>query len=156
MIGPLEHRGDSRLVVGAENRAGSVADDAVVVDHGLDRRRGRHGVEMSAEKDRRAAVRPFEAAVEIADVRADGVARSILVDGQSEVAQVADDRIRNGAFVAGWARQRSQLGKETDDLGAHRAILVRAVPLPVMLPSFWVASIKPEAALDRSTAGMPC
>jgi hypothetical protein len=24
------------------------------------------------------------------------------------------------------------------------------VPLPVMLPSFWVASTKPEAALDRS------
>jgi len=27
------------------------------------------------------------------------------------------------------------------------------VPLPVMLPSFWVASTKPEAALDRSKAG---
>jgi hypothetical protein len=30
------------------------------------------------------------------------------------------------------------------------------VPLPVMLPSFWVASTKPEAALDRSKAGLPC
>jgi hypothetical protein len=26
----------------------------------------------------------------------------------------------------------------------------------VMLPSFWVASTKPEAALDRSKAGLPC
>jgi hypothetical protein len=25
-----------------------------------------------------------------------------------------------------------------------------------MLPSFWVASTKPEAALDRSKAGLPC
>jgi len=26
----------------------------------------------------------------------------------------------------------------------------------VMLPSLWVASTKPEAALDRSKAGLPC
>jgi hypothetical protein len=25
-----------------------------------------------------------------------------------------------------------------------------------MLPSLWVASTKPEAALDRSKAGLPC
>jgi hypothetical protein len=25
-----------------------------------------------------------------------------------------------------------------------------------MFPSFWVASTKPEAALDRSKAGLPC
>ena len=30
------------------------------------------------------------------------------------------------------------------------------VPLPVMLSSLWVASTKPEAALDRSKAGVPC
>src|SRR5438132_14247927 len=36
--------------------------------------------------------------------------------------------------------------------GAARAL----VPLPVMLPSFWVASTKPEAALVRSKAGLPC
>jgi hypothetical protein len=30
------------------------------------------------------------------------------------------------------------------------------VPLPVMLPSLSVASTKPEAALDRSKAGLPC
>jgi hypothetical protein len=30
------------------------------------------------------------------------------------------------------------------------------VPLPVMLPSFWVASSKPEAAFDRSKASQPC
>src|SRR5438477_176271 len=30
------------------------------------------------------------------------------------------------------------------------------VPLPVMPPSFWVASTKPEAALARSKAGLPC
>jgi hypothetical protein len=30
------------------------------------------------------------------------------------------------------------------------------VPLPVMLSSFWVASTKPEAALVRGKAGLPC
>jgi hypothetical protein len=30
------------------------------------------------------------------------------------------------------------------------------VPLPVTLPSLWVASTKPEAALNRSKAGLPC
>jgi len=30
------------------------------------------------------------------------------------------------------------------------------VLLPVMLSSFWVASTKPEAALNRSKAGLPC
>jgi hypothetical protein len=32
----------------------------------------------------------------------------------------------------------------------------RLVAVLVMLLRFWVASIKPEAALDRSKAGLPC
>jgi len=34
--------------------------------------------------------------------------------------------------------------------------VVFLVPIPVMPPSFWVASTKPEAALNRSKAGQPC
>jgi len=30
------------------------------------------------------------------------------------------------------------------------------VTLPVMLSRLWVASTKPEAALNRSKAGLPC
>jgi len=123
----LEHRRDCRLVVGSEDRAGRIADHAVVVDHWLDRRSGRHGVEMGTEEDRRAAaVRRFEPAVEIADVRADGAACLILVDRQAEVAEITDDCVGDGALVARRAGQRGQLGEEIDDLRGHRAILVRA------------------------------
>ena len=45
---------------------------------------------------------------------------------------------------------------KVDDLGGHRSILFVRAPLPVLLPSFWVVSTKPEAALDRSKAGLPC
>ena len=131
----LEHRRDGRFVVGPENRAGSVSDHSVVVDHGLDRRRGRHGVEMSAQEDRSTAVRRLQAAVEIADVRAHDVARLILVDGEAEVAQVADNRIGDCTFVARRARQSSQFGEEVDDLGSHRGILVTTRPTLWQAPS---------------------
>jgi hypothetical protein len=36
------------------------------------------------------------------------------------------------------------------------ATRVSLVPCPVMPPPFWVASTKPEAALARSKAGLPC
>ena len=47
----LEHDGHGRLVVGAEDRAGRVANDAVL-DGRLDRPVGRDGVEMRAEEER--------------------------------------------------------------------------------------------------------
>ena len=81
----FEHRRDGRLVVRAEDRAGGVAHDAVL-DHRLDRALGRNGVEMCAEKDGVAAVRRFEAAEHVADVRADFRAGVVFVNGQAEVA----------------------------------------------------------------------
>ena len=52
--GRLEHRRDGGLVVGAEDRPGRVADDAVLDDR-LDRPLRRHRVEVRAEEERRAA-----------------------------------------------------------------------------------------------------
>src|SRR6266511_2763904 len=42
------------------------------------------------------------------------------------------------------------------DLSVELGHYCLLVSLPVMLPSLWVASTKPEAALDRSKAGLPC
>ena len=118
----FEHRRDGRLVVRAEDRAGRVAHDAVL-DHRLDRALGRNRVEVRAEEDRVAAVGRFEAAVDVADVRADLRARIVLVDRQPEIAQVADHDVRNRALLARRARERRQLGEKVDDLGGHRSIL---------------------------------
>ena len=51
----FEHRRDRGLVVGAEDRPARVPDDAVL-DDGLERPLRRHGVEVRAEEERRAAV----------------------------------------------------------------------------------------------------
>ena len=64
-----------------------------------------------------------EPAVEVADVRADLRAGVVFVDRQAEIAQVADDGVRDRALVARRARERRELGEEVDDLGGHRAIL---------------------------------
>ena len=120
----FEHRRDGRLVVRAEDRAGRVAHDAVL-DHRLDRALGRNRVEMCAQEDGVAAVRRFQAAVDVADVRADLRARVVLVHRQAEIAQVADHDVGNRALLARRARERRQLGEKVDDLGGHRSILCR-------------------------------
>ena len=92
----LEHHRDRRLVVGAEDRPPRVADHALVVDDRLDRAVGRHGVEVRAEEDRRAAVLRgrLDARVEVPHRRADPCAGVVLVDVEPEVAQVARDARR--------------------------------------------------------------
>jgi hypothetical protein len=37
----------------------------------------------------------------------------------------------------------------------RRLVTPASVPLPVMLSRLWVASTKPEVALDRTKAGLP-
>jgi len=75
----LEHRGDGRLVVRAENRAARVPNDAVL-DDGLKRPLRRHSVEMGAEEERRAASVRLDTGVEIADRGFDPRAGVILVN----------------------------------------------------------------------------
>jgi hypothetical protein len=47
----VEHHDDRGLVVGAENRAGRVADDVVLPDDGLDRGLRRDRVGVSAQEN---------------------------------------------------------------------------------------------------------
>src|SRR5439155_23894086 len=70
----------------------------------------------------------------------------------------SDARARQGK--AG-GRPAGGAGERSEDRGDARAATrsrgrKHLAPLPVMPPSFWVASTKPEAALTRSKAGQPC
>ena len=79
----LEHRRDGRLVVGAEDRPGRVPDDAVL-DHRLDRRGRRHGVEVRAEEERLAVGGRLEPRVEVPHRRADPRPGVVLVDARPQ------------------------------------------------------------------------
>ena len=97
----LEHRRDGRLVVGAEDRPAGIADDAVL-DDGLERPLRRHGVEVRAEEERRAAVGATgQPAEQIAGVRADRRAGVVLVDLEPELTEVGGDAVGDGALVPG-------------------------------------------------------
>ena len=74
----LEHRGDRRLVVGAEDRAAGVADDAVLDDR-LELPVRRHGVQVRAEEERRPLGRRLDPRVDVAGARADPWAAVVLV-----------------------------------------------------------------------------
>ena len=89
----LEHHGDRRLVVGAKDGPPCVPDDALIVDHGLDRVLGRDGVEVRAQEERRAVGGRLETCVEVPHRRADACAGVVLVDVEREIAQVAGDRV---------------------------------------------------------------
>ena len=122
----LEHHGDGRLVVGAEDRPGRVADDAVL-EHRVDARLRRNRVEMSAQEERRSAVGRLDAGVEVPRVRADSRAGVVLAHVEPEIAHVRGHLIRNRALVAGRARHCGELGEQRDDVVlSHAAILGRA------------------------------
>ena len=118
--GGLDHRRHRRLVVGPENGARGVAHDAVL-DDGLDRALGRHGVEMRAEEDRRALPGRLEARVERAHRRADLRAGVVLVDVEADRAQLLDHTVGDDAFLARRARNGRQLEEEVQR--GHAAIL---------------------------------
>ena len=82
--GRLEHGGDSGLVVGAEDRAGAVSNDSVLDDR-LDRRRRRHGVEVSAEQERLTGGGGLDPRVQVAHCRADPRPALVLVDVETAV-----------------------------------------------------------------------
>ena len=123
----LEHAGDSRLVVGAEDRPARVADDAVLDDR-LERAGRRHGVEVRAEEQRHPFGRRLEPRVDVSHRAVDLRAGAVLVRREPQVAQIAEHDIGDGALLARRARQCSELEKEREDvvggLGGHRGIVV--------------------------------
>ena len=122
----LEHHGDGRLVVGAEDRSRRVANDAVLED-GLDPGLRRNGVQVRAQEERRPAVGRLDPRVEVPCVRADLRADRVLAHVEPEVAHVRADAIGDRALVAGRARHRGELGEQRDDVVVrHAAILGRA------------------------------
>ena len=114
----LEHDGDGGLVVGAENRAGAVANDAVL-DHRLDRSGRRHRVQVRTEEERLALGARLDPGVEIPDLRARLRAGVVLVDLEAAVAEIRGDHVCDGALLAGRARERGELQEEREDVGGH-------------------------------------
>ena len=114
----VEHRRHCRLVVGAEDRPGCIANDPVL-DHRLDRRRRRHGVQMRAEEQRLPGRGGLESRVDVAGVRADRRADIVLVRLQPAVAQVPEHQVGDRTLVARWARHGCELREETEDVGGH-------------------------------------
>ena len=83
----------------------------------------RDGVEVRAEEDGVAAVASPRGGSRGCRCSSRLRAGVVFVDGQPEVAQVADDDVGDGALLARRARERRELGEEVDDLGGHRSIL---------------------------------
>ena len=120
----LEHHGDGRLVDRAEDRPGGIADDPLV-DHRLDRARRRHRVQVRAQEERRAFAVPvrLDAAVQVADRRADLRACVVLVDVEPEVPQVPRHGVRDRALLSRRAGQRGELREQVEDVRRDAAIL---------------------------------
>ena len=119
--GGLDHRDDRGLVVGAEDRAAGVPDDAVLDDR-LDRAGRRHGVHVRAEEERRPLGGRLEPGVEVAGVRADLRAGAVLVDLEPEAAQLRGDAVGDRALLARRRRQRGEVEEEVEH--AHRGAML--------------------------------
>ena len=92
----------------------------------LDRGLGRHGVEVRAEEERRAAVGRAHPRVEVPGRRADPSAGVVLAHLEAEVADVRGDPVGDLALLTGRAGQRCKLGEERDDVAVgHGPILGR-------------------------------
>jgi hypothetical protein len=113
----VDHRNDRRLVVGAEDGARGVSHDALR-DHRVDRPLRRDRVQVGAEEERgAAAVRRCEAAVEVPDLRPDRRAGVVLVDGEPEATELAEDAVGDGALLTRRRRDRSELEEQAHSLG---------------------------------------
>ena len=113
----LDHRDDGRLVVRTEDRPGRVSDYPVR-DDGLERALRRHGVEVRAEEDRRTAVEPpGQPAQQVAGVGADAGAGVVLLDLDTQRAQLGGDAIGDRALVPRWTGDRAQLREEVERRG---------------------------------------
>ena len=114
----LDHRRDRRLVVRAEDRPAGVPDDAVLADDRLERPRGRHGVEVRAEEDRRPALDAArQPAQQVPDRRARRRAGVVLVDLEPERTQLSDHAVGDRALLSRRALDRSQLEEEGQSEG---------------------------------------
>ena len=111
--GGLDHGHDRRLVVGAEDRAAGVPDDPVL-DHRLDRPGRRHRVHVRAEEERRPLGRRLQPRVQVPGIRADLRPGVVLVDLESERAQLRGDAVGDGALLPGWRRQRGEVEEEVE------------------------------------------
>ena len=117
----LEHHGDRRLVVGPEDRAAGVPDDAVLDDR-LERPGGRNRVEMGAEEDRRPlAAAPGQAAEDVPHRRADRRAGLVLVPLEPDVAELREHAVGDGPLLARRARDRAELEEEAEDVAQRAA-----------------------------------
>jgi hypothetical protein len=58
---------------------------------------------VGAEEERRSAAARLELAIHVPHRRSDRRAGIVFVDRQAEVAQVADDDVRDRALLTGWA-----------------------------------------------------
>ena len=110
-----------------------------VGDDGLDRSGRRDRVEMGAQEDRLAGRGRLERDEDVAHRRADLRPRVVLVHRQPAVAQVADHAIRDGALLAGRARDRRELQEQIEDVRLHRTERLRdfdgdALPRPARAP----------------------
>jgi hypothetical protein len=108
----FHHRDDGGLVVGAEDGSRRVADEAVVVHDRLDRARGRHGVEVRAEEERRTGRSALDPPVEVPDRRADPRPAVVLVEADAEALELGRDAIGDGTLVPGRARNRGELREQ--------------------------------------------
>ena len=121
----FEHHHDRGLVVGAEDRAGGVADDPVLVDHRIDRSLRRNGVRMCAQEDRRplSTVRRRDAAVHVPGIAVQPRGGVVLVPLEPQVGQVGGDPVSDRALGAGRARHRAQLEEEVDERRRQRWLI---------------------------------
>ena len=129
----LEHDRDRRLVVGAEDRPRSVADDAVL-EHRLDRPLRGHRVEMGTEENRCPRLgRGLDPGVEVARVGPDSWPGVVFGNLEAYVTQVRRNPVGDHALLTGWAGENSELREERDDLVVgHSAILGRETRYAVM------------------------
>ena len=105
----LQHRRDRRLVVGAEDRAAGVPDEAVLADHRLEPPLQRDGVEVRAQEERRArrAV-PLDPAEDVPDLGADLRPRVVLAGLQPERGKVLEHAVGDGPLLPRRTRDRRE------------------------------------------------
>ncbi len=107
--GKLERDRDRGLVVGAQDAVVGVLPSPVD-QHGLDRRRGRHRVQMGADEDA-ALARAGDAGEQVAGVRARALTGVILLRVEPHLLELADDPVGAFALPAGRALDPAQ-GRE--------------------------------------------
>jgi hypothetical protein len=111
----LEHHGDRRLVVRAQDRPRRVANDTVRHDR-LDRPLRRHSVEVRAQENRRSLGRGLDPGEDVPHGRPDPRPGVVLARLETELAQVLEHPVGDRPLLSGRARDRGQLREERDDV----------------------------------------